>query len=169
MSLLREDTRENNLKALSWDEESETLAAYAAQRHIPLSGTFELTARCNLKCKMCYVRLDKSKIESLGRELTAKEWISLGEDAARAGTLKLLLTGGEPLLRPDFPEIYTALNQMGFIISLYTNSTLMTPELYNLFQKLPPTLTSITLYGACPETYEKICGSAEGFHKTIAG
>lgn len=163
------DLKVNNHVAAQWDEESESLAVYAAQRHIPLAGTFELTARCNLNCKMCYVRLDNAQLHAMGRELTAREWISLAGDAAKAGTLNLLLTGGEPLLRPDFPEIYRALNQMGFIITLYTNATLMTPDLYRLFAEYPPTSTAVTLYGARPQTYEKICGNADAFRQAIQG
>lgn len=163
------DEKSNNQLAQAWDKATETLASYAAQRHVPLGGTFELTARCNLRCKMCYIRLDKPATDLIGRELTTREWISIGEDAAKAGMLDLLLTGGEPLIRTDFPEIYTALNQMGFIITLYTNSTLMTPELFALFNRYPPTAISVTLYGSCPETYEKVCGRADGFDKTIRG
>jgi len=158
-----------NRRAKAWNEKDTTFAAHAASRHIPLAGTFELTARCNLRCKMCYVRMDQSQFAPGQRELTAAEWIALGKDAAAAGTLNMLITGGEPLLRPDFPEIYTALSQMGFIIILYTNATLMTPELLALFQRYPPTMVGVTLYGACRETYAKICGDPDAFDATIRG
>jgi hypothetical protein len=62
---------DKNALAKRWEEANMTFAAYAAQRHIPLSGAFELTPRCNLKCKMCYVRLDKKQLDAMGRELTA--------------------------------------------------------------------------------------------------
>ncbi|MEQ8174747.1 MAG: radical SAM protein [Syntrophomonadaceae bacterium] len=159
----------NNELAQKWQNTEMTMAAYAAQRHIPLGGTFELTPRCNLKCKMCYVRLDRQQMNSIGREMTAKEWITIAEAAADAGTLNLLLTGGEPLIRADFEEIYTALSTLGFIITLNTNATLMTPDLLNLFKKYPPTATNVTLYGASPQTYEKICGNPDDFGKTIDG
>lgn len=159
----------NNELARKWRSSEITLAAYAAQRHVPLGGTFELTPRCSLRCKMCYVRLDRTQMEQIGRELTAREWIALAGEAADAGTLNLLITGGEPLIRADFEEIYTALSQMGFIITLNTNATLMTPELLSLFKHYPPTATNVTLYGASPQTYEIVCGSRDGFDKTIRG
>lgn len=159
----------NNQLAKVWESSEMTLAAFAAQKHVPLGGTFELTPRCNLRCKMCYARLDKSQIDTIGRELTAKEWINLGKAAAEAGTLNLLITGGEPLLRYDFEEIYSALTNMGFVITLNTNATLMTPELLMLFKKYPPTATNVTLYGASSETYEKICGNSSGFQQTLHG
>ena len=161
--------RDNNAKAAAWEENSTTFSGYAATMHVPLGGTFELTARCNLRCKMCYIRLDPQQIQLLGKELTAKEWIELGKEAAAAGTLHLLITGGEPLLRDDFEEIYTALNQMGFIITLNTNATLMNDRYLKLFQKYPPTAVNITLYGASPETYGSVCGHTDGFEKTVRG
>ena len=160
---------EKNKLAQKWEMSEMAFAVYAAQRHVPLGGTFELTPRCNFSCKMCYVRLDKSQMDSIGRERTAHEWMSIAKEALAAGTLHLLITGGEPLLRPDFEEIYTALANMGFIITLNTNASLMTLELQKLFQKLPPTATNVTLYGASPETYQSVCGSSKGFSKTLEG
>ncbi len=81
-----------------------TLTGYAAQRHVPLGGTFELTARCNLKCKMCYIRLDKAQINLIGRERTANVVDYPWKRSHSSWNTKLLITGGEPLLRPDFAE-----------------------------------------------------------------
>lgn len=159
----------NNQLAKEWESSTMTFAAYAAQRHVPLGATFELTPRCNLRCKMCYARLDRLQMDKIGRELTAGEWIALAKDAADAGTLNLLITGGEPLIRFDFEEIYSALSNMGFVITLNTNATLMTPELLKLFKRYPPTATNVTLYGASPQTYEKVCGNPDGFNQTLQG
>lgn len=166
---MKGNIKSRNELAQEWDSNEITLAARAAQRHVPLGGTFELTPRCNLNCRMCYVRLTPSRMKEIGREKTAIEWISLAKEAVEGGTLNLLITGGEPLLREDFKEIYTAICQMGFIITFNTNATLMSPQYVSLFKKYPPTATNVTLYGASPETYEKICGSAAGFNKTIEG
>lgn len=68
---------------------------------LPIAGNFELTARCDFNCKMCHVHLTEAEQRRRGRELAAQEWIALGEAAKRAGTVFLLLTGGEPFLRPD--------------------------------------------------------------------
>ncbi len=166
---MKADTNTNNIQAHNWEKTEMTFAAYAARQHVPLGGTFELTPRCSLNCKMCYVRLDKPQMNQIGRELTANEWIRIAHEALEAGTLNLLITGGEPLIREDFAEIYTALSGMGFIIKLNTNATLITPEIVKLFSRYPPTATCVTLYGASPDTYEKICGDANGFDKTIRG
>lgn len=130
---------------------------------IPISGTFELTARCNLQCKMCYVRLTPRQIATIGRELSTKEWLQLAQKAKQAGMVFLLLTGGEPTLRDDFCEIYETLAQMGFSISINTNGTLLTPSLRELWHKYPPSQVNVTLYGICREDYQSLCGNPDAF------
>ena len=136
----------------------------------PLNATFELTARCNLRCGFCFIRVDERRIRELGaRELTAGEWIGLARQAADMGTLNLLITGGEPLLRPDFPDIWEAIMPMGFHGTLYTNATLLTPAIRTLLTRYPPHKVGVTLYGASSETYERTCGSEEGFGRAMDG
>lgn len=161
--------QQGNEIARKWSEETETWLAHAASLHVPIKGTFELTARCNLSCKMCYIHLDKQQQEKVGAELTTEQWIQMGQQAEKAGTLYLLLTGGEVLIRPDFPEIYSALCKMGFLITIYTNATLIDEKIQKLFERYPPFEVGITLYGATPETYEKICGNSNAFYKVIEG
>ena len=75
-------------------------------KRYPFNGTFELTGRCNLSCKMCLVRVDHQRMSELNlRERTAEEWIHMAEQARDAGTLGLLLTGGEGMLRSEGCEI----------------------------------------------------------------
>ncbi|NLW20705.1 MAG: radical SAM protein [Clostridiales bacterium] len=139
------------------------------ERH-PVSATFELTARCNFSCKMCFVRVDEQRISQLGqRELTAAEWISLARQAADMGTLNLLLTGGEPMLREDFEEIYEAISRMGFYLSLYTNASMITPRIRRLLTKYPPHQIGVTLYGASEQTYNRLCGVSGAFERVIQG
>lgn len=125
---------------------------------LPIAGTFELTARCNFNCKMCYVRLSQEEVRSRGREMTAEEWIALGEAAVKAGTVFLLLTGGEPTLRPDFPQIYRALHKMGLMISVNSNGYLIDGKTVELFCSETPTRVNISLYGTSDETYRRLCG-----------
>lgn len=123
-----------------------------------VAGTFELTPRCNFNCKMCYVHLTEQEQRRRGRELTAAQWLSLGKQACAQGMVFLLLTGGEPLLRPDFPEIYRGLHEMGLILSINTNGYLLRGELLELFKELPPSRVNISLYGTSDETYRRLCG-----------
>ena len=132
---------------------------------IPVSGTFELTPCCNFNCKMCYVHLSRQEQQARGRELTAQEWISLGRQACDRGMVFLLLTGGEVLIRPDFPEIYQALKKMGLILTVNTNGYLLRGELLELFRQDPPSRVNVTLYGTSNETYERLCGI--GAYETV--
>lgn len=130
---------------------------------IPVCGTFELTPRCNLRCKMCYIRLTHEQMIPLGRELTASEWLHLAREARSAGMVFLLLTGGEPTVREDFCEIYEELAQMGFSISINTNGTNLTPEIRKVWEKWPPAQVNLTLYGVCEADYDALCGNPKAF------
>lgn len=127
----------------------------ASTRGIPLAGTFELTARCNFNCKMCYVHHNAQ----VDRELSTQSWIDLGKTAAQNGMLFLLLTGGEPLLREDFPEIYVALKKLGLMISINTNGSLISDDILALFAEYPPSRVNISLYGGSDRTYRALCGN----------
>lgn len=131
----------------------------AAQAGKPCSGTFELTPRCNFNCKMCYVHLTEKEQQRRGRELTADEWLSIGEQACREGMLFLLLTGGEPTLRPDFMPIYSGLKRLGILVSINSNGYLLQGELLQQLLADPPHRVNITLYGTSNETYEALCGN----------
>lgn len=139
------------------------LYSKATKNGVPLSGTFELTPLCNMNCKMCYVRLSKQEQEAMGSLHTAEEWIALAKEAREAGMLYLLLTGGEPFSHPQFQQIMTQLHQMGFLISINSNGTMIDEKTIEWLKKVPPIRVNITLYGASNETYEKLCGNVKGF------
>lgn len=134
---------------------------------LPVSGTFELTARCNFSCPMCYVHLCKDEIEKRGQELTAQQWISLAQQARDAGMIFALLTGGEPFLRPDFFEIYDAMKDMGLMLSINTNGSLIKGENLQRIIDNPPFRINISLYGGTEETYRNMCG-ADAFFQVIS-
>ena len=130
---------------------------------LPVSGTFELTPRCNFHCKMCYIHQERPDL----RELAAEEWLAIAREAKEAGMVFLLLTGGEPLLRPEFPRLLHELKQMGLLISVNTNGSLLQGELLEFLRKDPPLRLNVTLYGGSDETYERLCGRPM-FHQVIA-
>ena len=144
---------------------SELLFAKAGSKGIPLSGTFELTSRCNLDCRMCYIHKRANDASARRKEKTADQWLSLARECRDAGMLLLLLTGGEPFLRPDFREIYAGCRKLGLLVSINTNGTLITPEMMDFLEKDPPARMNITLYGASPETYGALCGNPSAFEK----
>lgn len=130
---------------------------------IPLKGTFELTARCNFNCNMCYVHLEEEQIQKHGRELTNEEWLDIAKQAKEAGMLHLTLTGGEVFVRPGFRELYEALSQMGFLIQIFSNGYCVDENVMEWLEQIPPYTLRFTLYGASDETYETVCGIKNGF------
>ena len=107
---------------------SQYLHSKGARLGLPISGNFELTARCNFDCPMCYVHLKQEDLVAAGRELTAKEWIDLAREAKDLGIIFALLTGGEPFVRKDFFEIYGAMKDMGLLVSINSNGSMLRGE-----------------------------------------
>ena len=102
-------------------------------------------------CRMCYIHKRANDQTAIQGELSASDWINYAKEAQKSGMLLLLLTGGEPLLRPDFREIYTACINLGILISINTNGTLIDESMVEFFKKNPPLRVNLTLYGASPE------------------
>lgn len=125
---------------------------------MPVSGNFELTARCNFNCPMCYVHLSSEQVRQRGGELSAKQWLEIAEAARNRGMIFALLTGGEPLVRKDFFEIYDGMRQMGILISINSNGSMLKGEILERFLENPPFRFNISLYGGCNETYQNMCG-----------
>ena len=137
----------------------------AARENIPLNASLELLPLCNMNCDMCYVRLSREEMEQQGRLRRADEWLALADQMKEAGTLFVLLTGGEPLLYPGFREVYLGLRGMGMILTVNTNGTLLDEEWADFFAQHPPRRINITLYGSDEKAYEKLCHYPGGFDK----
>ena len=137
---------------------SRYLHSRGAKFGLPIGGNFELTARCNFDCPMCYVHLKQEDIDAQGRELTAQQWIDLARQAKEAGMVFALLTGGEPFVRKDFFEIYHAMKQMGLLISINSNGSMLSGEILEKLIEDPPFRINISLYGGSEETYCRMCG-----------
>ena len=139
----------------------------AAKRIIPVYGIIELLPLCNMNCDMCYVRLSRKDMLKISRLRTVEEWLQVAKEMQKAGTLFLLLTGGEPLLYPGFKKLYLELKNMGMILTLNTNGTLLDENWAKFFGKYKPRRINITLYGASEQAYDKLCHYSKGFEQTI--
>lgn len=140
-----------HMKAKAWD------------KGIPLIGLFELTPRCTLGCKMCYVHLEPSQMKQA--ELTIRQWIGLIDEACDAGMMLATLTGGECLLYPGFKEIYQHLQSRGVLVTVLTNGTLIDVDIVRWFVQNPPQRIQISVYGSSPAGYEAVTGNGSAFYQ----
>jgi radical SAM protein with 4Fe4S-binding SPASM domain len=135
----------------------------------PLSFDLELTARCNNNCRHCYINLSVNNKGAAKKELTAREIHALADEAVSLGAVWCLINGGEPLLRPDFPEIYLSLKRKGLLVSVFTNATLITGEHVKFFKDYPPRLLEVTVYGITEAVYERVSRAPGSFRACMKG
>jgi radical SAM protein with 4Fe4S-binding SPASM domain len=134
-----------------------------------VEGTVETTYRCNLNCAHCYVNEPAGDREVEAREMPLERLKHLVDEIADAGTLHVLFTGGEVLVRSDFPELYLYALRRGLLVTIFTNGTMITDRIADLFDAYRPQTIEITLYGMTRETYDKVTRVPGSFDKCIAG
>ena len=130
----------------------------------PERGLFELTYRCNLDCVHCYCRGS----QELEKELTTEEIKDILDQIHKEGCLEITFTGGEPLIREDFWEIYSYSKEKGFVTTIFTNGLLFTKKIIEYLVKSPPFSIEITLNGITRPTYESIT-QVEGSFERVMG
>lgn len=147
---------------------SQLLNNETKKQDIPYSAMFQLTPLCNLKCKMCYARLEPCEVKETGKKLLSfNEWKYYIDSLVEIGVLVLSLTGGECTLHPDFVEIYNYAYDKGIHVGIMTNCTNITNKILEAFKRRPPISVSITIYGSSSETYEKLCGNGKAYFKVL--
>lgn len=154
---------------IGYNEFSQRLHGSVFTHRAPLDVTFEMTRRCPLTCLHCYNNLPMND-PARRNELTLDEYKRLFDEFAELGTLWLLFTGGEIFARPDFLDIYTEAKKRGFLITLFTNGTLINEKIADHLVEYKPFAIEITLYGHTRETYEKLTripGSYDRCHRGI--
>jgi radical SAM protein with 4Fe4S-binding SPASM domain len=139
--------------------------ANALTDRVPISGSIEITSGCNLGCVHCYI---SGSSRSPG-ELTLGELKDLVDQIAAEGCLWLLVTGGEPLIREDFRDIYEHVKRRGILPMLFSNGTLVTDSVADLLASEPPYLVEISIYGATAETFEAVTRVPGSFTECMKG
>ena len=134
--------------------------------------TIELTERCNNNCIHCCINRPANAEGARAREMTTEQVQDIMRQAADLGCLQVHLTGGEPLLRPDFEDLYLFARRLGMRVLLYTNGCLINLRLAALFARVPPRVEiEITVYGMRAESYEAVTrapGSFAQFRRGIS-
>lgn len=149
------------------DTQEKRILAMAAEKRLPVSGSIEVSPLCNMDCAMCYVRLSPEELKAKGRLRTADEWLAVGREMRDAGVLFLLLTGGEPLLYPEFKELYLGLRRLGMILTINTNGTLLGEAWADFFAENPPRRINLTIYGGNDDAYRTLCRHPDGYAKAM--
>lgn len=133
------------------------------KKRTPYSFDIDLTARCNNDCNHCYINVPANDTRFKEQELSLSQIEKIADEAVSMGTMWCLLSGGEPLIREDFEEIYLMLKRKGLLVSLYTNATLINDDHIDLFKRFPPREIEITVYGVTPDTYGKVTNRPANF------
>jgi len=138
-------------------------------RRAPVEVSIEVTHRCPLECQHCYNNLPMSDPDARRREMTFEEHVGLLDELVEMGCLWILYTGGEIFARKDFLDIYTEAKKRGFLITLFTNGTMITPRIADHLAEYRPFAIEITLYGATRETYEALTQIPGSFDRCMKG
>lgn len=133
---------------------------------IPLEGSLDLTYRCNNNCRHCWLRIPSDSPEK-ENELTFDEIIKVVDEARSMGCRRWSISGGEPMLRPDFAEIFDYVTQKSVSYSLNTNGSLITPEIARLLKRKGTKM--VVLYGATAEVHDHITRHPGSFEATMKG
>jgi radical SAM protein with 4Fe4S-binding SPASM domain len=122
------------------------------KKHCPLAGQIELTYRCGLNCIHCYC----TGLEGGDKELSTTQWKKVLDELQKQGCVYLGLSGGDPLIRKDFLELYSYAKRKCFIITIFTNGQALSRRALDYLAKSPPFSIEITLNGITQKTYEAI-------------
>ncbi|MFO7981711.1 MAG: radical SAM protein [Candidatus Aminicenantes bacterium] len=128
----------------------------SSQKDRPLhSLNIELTRRCNFDCVHCFCAIPE-KSSKQKDELNLGQWNDILNQSEEEGVLNLTFTGGEPLLYPDFRKLWITAKKKGFLVTLFSNGSLIDEELADFLAEWTPAQVSVTLYGSTEETYQKV-------------
>lgn len=137
----------------------------------PLLGCLdiELTERCNNDCIHCCINLPQDS-PATNLEMDSPFIREILTQAADLGCLTVRFTGGEPLLREDFADLYLFARRLGMQVIVFTNGRLITPELAALLSKYPPGKpVEISVYGMHPGSYDAASGRIGAFQEFRRG
>jgi radical SAM protein with 4Fe4S-binding SPASM domain len=157
------------LEQLSYGAFSADLHQRQGGERVPLQVSIEVTRRCPLECLHCYNNLPMGDVDARQRELTKQEHFKMLDELVEMGCFWILYTGGEIFARKDFLEIYTYAKKKGFLITLFTNGTIVNEQIADYLAEWPPFAIEITLYGRTRETYEALTAIPGSYDRCLHG
>jgi radical SAM protein with 4Fe4S-binding SPASM domain len=134
----------------------------------PATCQFELTFTCGLHCRHCYTDC-YNQPRYVKKELSTKKVKFILDRLRSNGILWLCFTGGDPLIREDFLELYSYARSSGFIITIFTNAYSINEKICSFLKENPPFQIEITLNAATEGVYEMISQVRGSFKKVMRG
>jgi AdoMet-dependent heme synthase len=153
------------IKPLDYYDLQSRLFTKATQKVFPIKAMFELTYRCNLKCRHCYVV--PSAVNERRKELETKQVFTILDQLAGAGCLNIGFTGGEPFLRKDIFEILGYAKNKGLNVIVLTNGTLITPEKADRLKRLGLNKIDISFHATHQDTFDWFTKTAGTYNKVV--
>ena len=126
-------------------------------------ATLELTYRCNERCIHCYV----DGMQPVDRELMMTEYEQLLRDLRELGCFRVLLTGGEVCLKPEFLEITRLAVSLGMLVDIYTNGIALDMKIFQTLCDLHINSVSFSLYGGDAASHDAITKVPGSFDRTL--
>jgi radical SAM protein with 4Fe4S-binding SPASM domain len=138
--------------------------APAAERFVPLVMSWNVTRECNMKCSHCYINATKKK---LANELSTQEGKNLMDQICKVSKPLLILSGGEPLLRPDIYELIEYGASKGLKMGLGSNGSLIDDAVAAKLKAAGITTVSISLDSHIPAQHDEFRGVAGAWEKAV--
>ena len=157
------------MEQLSYGEFSADIHKRQTSARVPLQVSIEVTRRCPLECLHCYNNLPMADVGARLREMSKEEHFRVLDELVEMGCFWILYTGGEIFARKDFLEIYIYAKKKGFLITLFTNGTIINEQIADYLVEWPPFAIEITMYGSTRETYEALTQIPGSYDRCIRG
>lgn len=152
---------------VGYAEFHESIYRQAINKRIPISGSFEVTYRCNFACHHCFCNLPLNDIPAKRQEMSLAEIKDAIDQITAKGCLWLLFTGGEVFVRDDFADIYIYAREKGLVASINTNALWLDEKMIRVLTKYRPYVIEITLYGHDEKSYRRVTQSANACARVL--
>ena len=146
-------------------EQQKKLGCLPDKFRAPVGVQFELTYKCNLRCKQCY---NDSGIQKKP-ELSTNQWLNITEKLCKMGLFECVISGGEPLLHDGLFDIMNMLDDYQVKVILITNGWLLNADIVSKLSKYDFNWLQVSIDGAKSKTHDSIRGKSGSWERAIRG
>ena len=142
----------------------DTILTAATRANVPYAAIVELTRRCNLHCRHCYAAPERGR-----PELTRDELFAVLDDLHALGALFITFSGGDPTVSRDFLPVLRRASELHMAVQFFSNGLLLDEKTADELAALRLFHAGISIYGATPETHDRITRRPGSLQLTLAG